>query len=517
MSLYRKYRPQNFGSLVGQDHVSVTLSNALKLGRVSHAYLFTGPRGTGKTTTARIMAKAVNCLNLKDGTPCEECEICRDINDGRLIDVIEIDAASNRGIDEMRDLKEKINFAPTRAKNKVYIIDEVHMLTKEAFNALLKTLEEPPPNVYFILATTEVHKVPETILSRCQRFDFRRINLATMVDRLKFIAAQEKIEAEEKALQMVADHAQGGMRDAIGLMEQMSVSGKLLFDYVCTVLGVSGYASIEKLYGFLIAGNAAGALDELHALYEEGFDLINFNKNFLEYLRKRLLESVEKNDYALTGKLLDWISIFQSSYEQARHTPIAQLPLEVAVIEAVIGREAPAGNNNVAVRATAVKPETAPRAAASRPEAAPVPTMEMPMERKHAGINEAKTEAGEQTYTLTDIKAKWKEIMAAIKLPSAKQALMQAVLTRAENHDITLTFASNFYLEKVKEPGNRLEIENAFNQVLKASVKIMAELKATGSGNGAGGTLPDPNTLNVPGGDTLAENVLEIFGGEVVK
>ena len=240
MSLYRKYRPQTFAHLVGQDHVSQTLLSALRLGRVSHAYLFTGPRGTGKTSTARLVAKALNCLDESSVEPCNACEICMEIADGRLIDIIEIDAASNRGIDEMRDLREKIHFAPTRAKLKVYIIDEVHMLTKEAFNALLKTLEEPPEHVYFVLATTEVHKIPETILSRCQRFDFQRIPVKVLVDRLSFIAQEEKIEVEEKALEMIAHHAEGGLRDAIGLLEQMAADGSLTVERVSTVLGIGG-------------------------------------------------------------------------------------------------------------------------------------------------------------------------------------------------------------------------------------------------------------------------------------
>lgn len=522
MSFYRKYRPQNFDNLVGQNHVSLTLSNALKLGRVSHAYLFTGPRGTGKTTTARIMAKSVNCLNLKDGTPCEECEICKDINEGRLIDVIEIDAASNRGIDEMRDLKEKINFAPTRARNKVYIIDEVHMLTKEAFNALLKTLEEPPASVFFILATTEVHKVPETILSRCQRFDFRRIDMKTLVERLKFIAAQEGIEAEDKALEMIADHAQGGMRDAIGLMEQISTGGKLTYENVCSVLGVSGYASMEKLYGFLQAGDAAGGLNEVHALHEEGFDLLNFNKNFLEYLRKRMLESVEKNERDLTGKLLGWIEFFQQAYEQARHTPIAQLPLEVAVVEAVFG--APSILNSAATKPAAAQAPAYVQAPAITPPAAShvqhISTTQSPpiiadqpassppvMERKHGGI-----ESGEEaSITVDELKKKWPEVIKRVKIPAAKQALMQGKIAGMNSHDLSLHFSTKFYLEKIKEPANHVDIENAIFEATGVQVKVMPELR----------TIENAPAMRAEKGfqpaDPLTSNALEIFGGEMVS
>lgn len=513
MSLYRKYRPQSFEHLVGQDHVSITLSNALKLNKVNHAYLFTGPRGTGKTTTARIMAKSVNCVNLKEGRPCEQCEICNDINEGKLIDVIEIDAASNRGIDEMRDLKEKINFAPTRARNKVYIIDEVHMLTKEAFNALLKTLEEPPESVFFILATTEVHKIPETILSRCQRFDFRRIDLKTLVSRLKYIAQQESIEAEEKALELIADHAQGGMRDAIGLMEQISANGKLTYDHVCDVLGISGYASIERLYTALGGDDPAAkpdlakALAEIGALFKEGFDLINFNKNFLEYLRKRLLASVENNSSVLTHRILKWIDLFQKSFEQSRHSPIAQLPLELAIVEAgmmqTVKAQAPAPiKENIPQRTTAPVTDrvhagiTAP---AFTPQKSPISTDSTMISNNESAV-----------ISIEQIRSKWKDIVNEVKLPSAKQAIMQGKLIEISGHNLKIGFSNNFYMGKVKEAGNHVEIESAFERVLNVSIKIVPVLGV------AAPTQADTASLPVDE-SALTKDVLEIFGGEVVQ
>lgn len=255
ISLYRKYRPQNFENLVGQNHVRTILINAIKRGEVAHAYLFTGPRGTGKTSTARLIAKALNCTDLRNEyDPCDECEFCKDINDGRLIDLIEIDAASNRGIDEIRDLKEKINYSPTRGNCKVYIIDEVHMLTKEAFNALLKTLEEPPEHSFFVLATTEVHKIPNTIISRCQRFDFRRIGDEDLLGRLKFVVEQEGFEASDEALKMVVDNANGGGRDAIGLLEQLVVDGKLNIGIMKNVLGTAGRKIVGDFKEALMSG-----------------------------------------------------------------------------------------------------------------------------------------------------------------------------------------------------------------------------------------------------------------------
>src|SRR5512137_2557574 len=221
-ALYRKWRSQSFDDVVGQEHITVTLRNALRDGRMSHAYLFTGPRGTGKTSTARILAKAINCLAEDPATrPCNVCRICTAINEGRELDLIEIDAASNRGIDEMRDLREKIAFRPNEARYKVYIIDEVHMLTKEAFNALLKTLEEPPPHAVFVLATTEPDRVPETVRSRCQRFDFRRIGTNDIVKHLNDLVQREGRRAEPEALAAIARRSTGSMRDSISLLDQL--------------------------------------------------------------------------------------------------------------------------------------------------------------------------------------------------------------------------------------------------------------------------------------------------------
>ena len=228
MSLYLKYRPQNFSTLVGQEHAKKTIQSALKSQSLSHAYLFCGPRGTGKTSLARILAKGLNCTSpVAEIEPCNQCEICQSINAGKLVDLIEIDAASNRGIDEIRELREKIVFSPSQAKTKVYIIDEVHMLTKEAFNALLKTLEEPPSHAYFVLATTEAHKIPETIVSRCQQFSFSRIDVTDISRRLEEIAQNEGAKFEKNALDLIAKLSSGGLRDAIGLLEQMMTAGEV--------------------------------------------------------------------------------------------------------------------------------------------------------------------------------------------------------------------------------------------------------------------------------------------------
>src|SRR5512147_628117 len=248
-ALYRKYRPKEWDQVVGQDHVVTTLRNAIAADRVAHAYLFAGSRGTGKTTLARLLAKAVNCTN-PDPTkrPCNECDHCKAVNENRFMDMIEIDAASNNGVDDVRDLREKINFSPSQGKYKVYVIDEVHMLSGGAFNALLKTLEEPPPHAIFVLATTEIHKIPATVLSRCQRHEFRRVPIDEIVKNLKEIAAFENIQADEEALTLIARQSAGGMRDAQSLLDQLSSTGtKITLALAQQVLGTATSQTVLDL------------------------------------------------------------------------------------------------------------------------------------------------------------------------------------------------------------------------------------------------------------------------------
>lgn len=290
VALYRKWRPQGFDSLVGQEAVRTALTNALETGRIAHAYLFAGPRGTGKTSTAKILAKAVNCEHGPTPNPCNKCQNCVRINDGTSMDVFEIDAASNRGIDEIRDLREKVAFAPVNGRYKVYIIDEVHMLTTEAFNALLKTLEEPPPHVIFILATTEPHKIPATIHSRCQRFDFKRVTDSDIVKRLREVADGSGIAADDDALQLIAVQADGGMRDALSLLDQCGVMAeRVSAETVRSVLGIVGREALRELVKAVGEGNVPKALELLEALFAGGKDVKQIITELAEYLRAVLL------------------------------------------------------------------------------------------------------------------------------------------------------------------------------------------------------------------------------------
>lgn len=302
IALYREFRPQRFSDVVGQEHITRTLRNALVQGRLHHAYLLSGPRGTGKTTVARILAKAVNCLSPRDGEPCNECEPCRSITSGQTMDVIEIDAASNRGIDEIRDLREKVKYAPVDLKYKVYIIDEVHMLSEPAFNALLKTLEEPPPHVLFVLATTEKQKLPITILSRCQAFDYHRLSTEEIVGRLQEVCAAQGMKASSEALAAMARQADGGMRDALSLLDQVmayAADGEITLEMTLAVLGSAPLDQFLRLDSQLAAGDVGGALLWLDEMVRTGKDLRQLVRDYLAHLRDLLLVKVDTGGQVL--------------------------------------------------------------------------------------------------------------------------------------------------------------------------------------------------------------------------
>ncbi len=493
ISLYRKYRPTDFSNLVGQNHIRTTLLNAIKSAHLSHAYLFCGPRGTGKTTTARLVAKAINCINPKtDGEPCNKCEYCTLMNEMRLIDIIEIDAASNRGIDEIRELREKIKFAPNQAPHKVYIIDEVHMLTTPAFNALLKTLEEPPNHAYFILATTEAHKVPETIISRCQRFDFHRIGDDTIIERLKYIAKHEQVETEEEALALIARTAEGGMRDAITAFEQISSDGKLTLDNVKQVLGVSGHVAVEKLHQALEKSDVKAALKEIQELHREGHDLYQFNRDFLDHLRLKMLDSIGKKE--MTQKYLRWIGLFQEAAQSLKNSLILQLPLEVAAIKGCMSPEEEAKSSWFGGILSSKKEEEAQKApkgpVKEKEGLKAIPEEPVPEESTTEESTSAPIE-----LSLESVKEHFPRILESIATPSVRQSFKTGIVNRIEEGVVHVEFQSKFHLEKVEATGNKSEIETAFEKVFGTKVKISGELMSM---------------------DELVDKAVEIFGGEVV-
>jgi DNA polymerase-3 subunit gamma/tau len=510
-ALYRRWRSRTFEELLGQEHVTRTLRNALLSGRIAHAYLFAGPRGTGKTTMARLLAKAVNCLSAGDEKPCNQCPICQAINEGRLLDLIEIDAASNRGIDEIRDLREKVGFRPNEAQYKVYVIDEAHMLTNEAFNALLKTLEEPPPHVIFVLATTEPHKIPATILSRCQRFDFRRASLGDLHRKLSHICESEGIAIEEAALELIVRSAAGSFRDAESLLDQLASYGddEITLAQVQAVLGTVSIQAIGKLMEHLAKRGVAGGLDLINQVIGEGADPRQFNRELVEYLRGLLLikagsgasllnvtaevlTEMENQARQLSTKtLLRTVRLFNQASLDLKASLQPQLPLELAFIEATLDEEAvterepdseaqqgtgqevtaplppPTVSTPVLRESQAVKGGRAPQAVA-------VDTSPQPPSAEETSMGkEAPPASG---VTLEQVRLNWAQILAEMRPLSLQvEALLRPPYCRVdavEGNVVTLGFPYAFHKERVEEPKCQDLVEQVCSRVLGSPCRV---------------------------------------------
>lgn len=493
-ALYRKWRSKTFDEVIGQQHVTQTLLNALKLGRVAHAYLFTGPRGTGKTSTARLLAKAVNCLaETVEERPCNRCPICEAVNEARLLDLIEIDAASNTGVDDIRDLRDKVGFRPGEARIKIYIIDEVHMLSKSAFNALLKTLEEPPEHVIFVLATTEPEKIPATITSRCQRFDFKRIKLADITQRLAYIVSEEGLQAEPEALTYIARQGSGSMRDAISLLDQLTAYGSdtITLDLVRTVLGAVASQSVMELIDALLEQDVAAGLDIINRLVDDGIDPRQFAHEIVEYLRSLMLIKLGDGGHLLnlpeetlmamqqqagrteSPAIVRATTLFNEALVDIKSglLDIPQLPLELAFVEAVTRPEAVPEP----VPAMA-QPPAAAAAPSGFPKAAPL--SQPAAEKKSDKALPTPPEGGEE-ITVDTVRACFEQVLIDIERKNkvmAEALRNQTQLYRVAGNEIQfITF--ELMRKRFEKPQPQTAINEAFSTAIgqKVVVRFLSE------------------------------------------
>jgi DNA polymerase-3 subunit gamma/tau len=484
-ALYRKWRPSTWTDVIGQAHVVDSLRNAVAAGRMGHAYLFAGPRGTGKTSVARLLAKAANCLNEDPAQrPDDSCEHCIAVQNGSFLDLIEIDAASNTSVEDVRDLRDKINFSPNRGRYKVYIIDEVHMLSTAAFNALLKTLEEPPPHAIFVLATTEVHKIPATVLSRCQRHEFRRILVAEIVAHLKEMAKAEKIAVEDAALELIARQATGSMRDAQSLLDQLSSLGEeIKLEWAQQVLGAATSQSVLELLDAVQAGDSAAGLGVIARALDAGGDPRQFGRQVVDYFRNVLLvrmgaapgpefSAEEKANMARHAQgfsvaaLLRVIRLFNYAANEARNAWQPSLPLEMAFIEALED----AGGS------TSAPPAAAKGANAGGQSSAPTE----PPKAGAAPEGEAPAASGEITFTGRH----WDAVKEAVRAGNANtHALLNSCRGRELRGSVLyLGFASELLKEKVEKPENLELIQAALDKVVGGQLEVRC-YTATGKGN----------------------------------
>ncbi len=501
MSLYRQYRPTAFPDVVGQDHIVTTLENAVTQGKLSHAYLFAGSRGTGKTSVARILAKAMLTQGMQEEKLIEQIRTA--VDDGSLVDLVEIDGASNRGIDDIRSLVEKIQFTPVAAAAKVYIIDEVHMLTKEAFNALLKTLEEPPSYAYFILATTELQKIPATIQSRCQRFAFRQVPEEDIIRRLQFIADQEHIPVDRTALRAIAHHADGAVRDAISLLDQLRSLPKITLDDVKERSGESGHEVTEQIVAALEARNQPELLSLVRKMESTGTSLETVARALLTEVRRRLHQAIDDKQpiepftHALTTLL--------EALRDMRIAPLPGLVLEAALLSLCMDiDESPAeGKSRFFGKKTAAAPVVSKPASESPKKSEPVPGPGLPAVTpagaKGGPVSEAIVEAPE--LTISSVRDYWPQVVRDLSPASLKMSLKNGHVHALSGTKLTLAFSSAFHRDKVAKTDAARTVEQTLENIFKRQLHIectLEEEEQTPSG-------PDKEMVN------LAEAAAEVF------
>lgn len=563
--LYRKYRPTNFDEVVGQEHIVKTIQNAIKKGRIAHAYLFSGPRGTGKTTIARILAKTINCRKPKDGNPDNECSVCKEINENKFLDLIEIDAATHTQVDKIREIIEKINFVPTNGKYKVYIIDEVHMLSKGAFNALLKTLEEPPKHAVFILATTEAHKIPATIVSRCQKFDFRRLKVNEIKKGLADIAEKEGVKVERGVLDFIATNSNGGMRDSQSLFGQiLSFEDKnITMKGVQEILAIADVSKSMELIDFISENKYSEAIIYINKINDEGYDGEQFAKSVVEYTRKLMLVKVSPEMKArflvemteeqvnrlediskkiAVPKLVGIIRAFMKAKEEIRSAVLPQLPLELAICEIEMAETGSgvkysagvngSGNIDSALKGAEKKKNVFCESKKSgvslsieklhnmAKESIGLPKKEEAKAAEEYAKN--KSEMAEQAEVASEgdmdfekVKGDWREIIEELKVHnhSLTASLKTCQPVSIEGKTIIVSCKYSFHKDKLQKMVNRTMIEQVAKEILKTEVfvRIISEEDAQAMGY----RIEEPKLAKEENND-LVNSALEMFGGEVV-
>ncbi len=540
----RKWRPKTFDEIIGQSHITTTLKNAIEQNTIAHAYLFCGPRGTGKTTAARLLAKALNCEKGPTHNPCNKCVSCVEITEGRSLDIIEIDAASNRGIDDVRALRESVKFKPLYGKYKVYIIDEVHMLTPEAFNALLKTLEEPPAHVKFIFATTAAHKVLPTILSRCQRFDFKRISTKDIILKLEKIAKAEKIAIDKQALFIIAHAASGSMRDAESVLDQLNsfTKGKITFESVNSVLGLIPHKVLSEFCEYIIKKDTKAALTLIDRIAGEGKDEYQFLISLIEYFRNILIakqgedlqklldiseeeaEPLLKQSGSFTPEdILYILYTLINTHSSMRYSPLVRIPLDMLAVK-LTRRESVMSLAEILKRLEELEKNN------NRQEAVNIPKEtkpEIPNEIKHS---EAHNQESVNLYKLREI---WPQVIKRIKQEKIylSSCLEEAEIVELMENILTLGYAKNNKFQKavLEKAENKKLIEDIIRELLSATVileivasdKVKPAAKDSDSGKGNDGApRQEPlrrDSIKKMLSDPIIQSALDIFDGNIMK
>jgi len=536
-ALYRKWRPAQWDEVVGQEHIIRTLQNALRTQRVAHAYLFAGPRGTGKTTTARLLAKGVNCLaDDLASHPCNQCENCLAVNQSSFLDLIEIDAASNTSVDDVRDLRDKIHFSPSKGRFKVYIIDEVHMLSMAAFNALLKTLEEPPPHAIFILATTEVHKIPPTVLSRCQRHEFRRIPVQDIVHLLEKIAKNENIQVEQEALTLIARQSTGSFRDAISLLDQLaSIGENITLEMAHNILGTATNQAVVALVNAILQSHPEEGLLQIHKALDAGSDPRQFARQIVEYLRGLLLTQMgnpEQVDATAEMKqviakqaaqfsrasLLETIRTFNAAASETRTSWQPGLLLELSLADSIkAGQQTPPAFTHLQEKETVPRGSEVPAAISIPPDVGKkIPKTE---EKTHAAPikttapvaqKEKKEPATGTDFNLDEVLAQWNNVRALVKRkrPSTEALLNSCKPVQVKDGFLWLGFQSEMVKSKMEIDENIQLACQALSEATGKTIKIRCTVIK-------GKTTTDLSTTNIEG-DGMVSTALNL-GGQIVQ